>query len=215
MSEDVARAVGAKSPMEVTIAGKECHIKPLGLRELTEVQMECLEWYKRQYIKTFCDSADMFPSGLEDAREAREKAAKWDVGDMPKKNAYDQRMVIVGDKLRKHIITEYDLADTRGKAKKVDDDKIKSMTAASLDRKSLTPAKYKELTGKEIKPIPISYDSWWMTGCMDGMVSFIHKCFEGKVTRKEVLDAVSENTGLMVELTREIERLSTPSMGNG
>ena len=75
--------------------------------------------------------------------------------------------------------------------------------------------KYKELTESKARSVPIAYDNWWMTGCMDGMVSFIHKCFEGTVTRQEVLDEVSKNTGLMAEVQAEIERLSMPSMGNG
>ena len=211
MSEDIARAVGAKSPTEVKIAGKICKVKPLGLRELTEVQMECLEWYKRQYIKTFVDSADMFPDGMEEARKAREEAAKWDIDDLPKKHVYDSKTIVVTDKLRKWVVEEFGLEKTKA----VDGDKIKQTAAAALDRKSLSVKKYKELTGNKARSVPIAYDNWWMTGCMDGMVSFIHKCFEGTVTRQEVLDEVSKNTGLMAEVQAEIERLSTPSMGNG
>jgi len=201
MSEDIARAVGAKSPTEVKIAGKICKVKPLGLRELTEVQMECLEWYKRQYIKTFVDSADMFPDGMEEARKAREEAAKWDIDDLPKKHVYDSKTIVVTDKLRKWVVEEFDLEKTKAvdedkikqtaaaaldleKTKSVDDDKIKQTAAAALDRKSLSVEKYKELTGSKARSVPIAYDNWWMTGCMDGMVSFIHKCFEGTVTRQ-------------------------------
>ncbi len=215
MSEDVARAVGAKSPMEVKIAGKVCKVRPLGLRELTEIQMECLEWYKRQYIKTYVDSADMFPDGMEEARKAREEAAKWDVDDLPRKSAYDPKTMVATDKLRRWVMAEYDLGKTRQDAKKVDEDKIKRMAVAALDRKSLSVEKYKELTGNDARSVPIAYDSWWVTGCMDGMVSFVHKCFEGTVTRQEVLDEVSKNSSLMSEVQVEIERLSTPSMGNG
>ena len=216
MSEDVARAVGAKSPMEIDIAGKMCKVRPLGLRELTEVQRECVEWYKRQYIKTFVDTMDMFPGGIEEAQQAREKAAKWDIDDLPNKVVYDSTTIELTDKLKRWVVSKYNLGKRRRDVRRLDNDKAKRLAAAALDKGMLSPEKYKELVGKDSRPIAIAYDTWWITGCLEGMIHFIWKAFQANgVSKNEVLEVLTAKPDLMVELSREIERLSAPAMGNG
>ena len=43
MSEVMARAAGAGSPLTVEIGGKQCSVRPLTIRELTEVERDCVE----------------------------------------------------------------------------------------------------------------------------------------------------------------------------
>ena len=88
MSEDVARALGAGGDI-TTIAGKECKVRPLSIRELTEVERECLKVYKRTFLETFHDNLDLLPDDEAAGLMSRklEEASAWDVGDLPSKKA--------------------------------------------------------------------------------------------------------------------------------
>ena len=57
MSKEMARALGAEGITEVVIAGKKCVARPLTAPELTVVERDCVERYRRSYIKTFVDNA--------------------------------------------------------------------------------------------------------------------------------------------------------------
>ena len=61
MSEQMARALAATSPMTVMIGGKECTVRPLGIQELTEVERDCVQRFKRQYLETFSQNLDLLP----------------------------------------------------------------------------------------------------------------------------------------------------------
>jgi len=72
------------------------------------------------------------------------------------------------------------------------------------------------LTKCVIRPLKIQYVNWWITGSYDGMVTFIWLCFRSYgVSKEEVFDKIGKESSLLVELSREIETLSTPAVGNG
>jgi hypothetical protein len=97
------------------------------------------------------------------------------------------------------------------------DEKIKRLTAGALDDGSLSEEKYVELAdGRKIVKIKIPYVSWWITGATDGMVTFTWVAFKQEgVSREEVEDAIANNKTLMIDVSRELERLSAPAVGNG
>jgi hypothetical protein len=210
MSEAMARAVGAAGARTVEIAGKECRVRPLGIRELTEAERECLASYRRSYIKTFVDSADMFPEGMQRAERARDEAARWDIDDLPPKAAYDGRSLNVTKQLKDFLKTELDPDG------KLDDDRARRLATGLLDQGTLTEERVEQLTGKKPRRATIPYVNWWITGCFDGMVTFVWLCFRPDgVTKDQVAEELGRNPALLVELSREIEGLSAPEAGNG
>ena len=102
MSETMARALGAKGAMTVTIAEKECQTRALGIAELTEIERECLDRYKRQYLRTFVQNLDMIPKGKRDSilEKKMEEVAKWDIDDLPPKFAHDPTRIKVTSELK-------------------------------------------------------------------------------------------------------------------
>jgi hypothetical protein len=210
MGEATARALGASGPHTVEIAGKECRVRPLGIRELTEAERECLASYRRSYIKTFVDTADLFPEGMVRAEKARDEAARWDIDDLPPKAAYDQNSVLPSKKLKDVLKEELSIKDA------IDDDRTRRLTAGLLDQGTLSEKTVYELSGRTPKKAQIPYVNWWITGCFDGMVTFVWLCFrQYGVTKEQVADEMNKNPALLVELSREIEKLSTPEAGNG
>ncbi len=212
MSDEVARAVGAASPTPVVINGKECIPRPLGIRELTEVERDCLTKYKRQYLETYQKNLDLLPESdrSNTIQNKFDEVGRWDIDDLPPKYAYDSSAIKVSDTLtewiKKYWSLEGDMPTLR----------ICRLTAASLDLGALTEQEYQTMTGVKPAKFKVPYVNWWITGCYDGMVALVWACFrQYDVTRDQVLDSLGNRLSLLSELAREIDRLSAPSAGNG
>lgn len=211
MPDDTARALKAPSPMIVKFGDKECQVHALGIRELTEAERECIKSYRRSYLETFAQNVDLLSNGQVLLEKKMEEAARWDVDDLPTKEAYDPAKVRVTDKLKQFVADHFNL-----EAKTLTDIRIQRFTAALLDQEHLSLSEYKELTKCVIRPLKIQYVNWWITGSYDGMVTFIWLCFRSYgVSKEEVFDKIGKESSLLVELSREIETLSTPAVGNG
>ena len=212
MSEDMARALGASGALTVVIAGKECTVRPLGLQELTEVERDCLERFRRHYLETYRASMDLLPgnAGLLLLERKIEEAARWDVGDLPAKYAHDPARVVLTDALRAWV------AETYGADGGSDDRRTQRIATSALDQGMLSDEEYRGMTGSSPPKVRVGYVNWWITGSYEGMVTFCWVCFRhNDVTRDQVQDALRGNMALLVDLSREIERLSSPSVGNG
>jgi len=216
MSEEMSRALGANGAMTVTIAGKACSVRALGLKELLEVERDCLTRARRNYLETFSKNLDLLtPEQAGDLMAKKlEEVARWDVSDLPHKTAYDGNRVFVNQEIK-------DLARDRlgletDKSSKFSERQWKRVVSAMLDQGVINPEEYQRITGKVAPSVKIPYVNWWITGCYDGMVSFVWTCFRHNgVTRDEVVDAFQGNLGMLIELAHEIERLSSPDPKNG
>ncbi len=232
MPEDMARALGASGPLTITIADKECQVRPLGVRELTEAERDCLERYRRSYIKTFVDNADLMPNGQMVLVEKMETAARWDIGDLPPKTAYSVDHVKVSGELRDFLQEIFSLKKPPTKAEKrkmssqeyatllkeskLTDERWRRLAVNSLDNGTLSPEKFEELAGALPVKGSIPYVNWWITGCFEGMITFCWVAFKlNGVSREQVADALTDRPAMLVELSREIEKLSAPQAGNG
>lgn len=206
-SESVARALGAGDGV-VEIAGKQCTIRPLGTRELAEVERECLKQYKRTYLQTFSENADLLPDEIDKAElisKRFEEAAKWDLDDLPQRSVSDWQRIKLTDKLKKVI------AEVHTDANLDDDDKVKKLAASALDRNVIDAKRYHELTGADAPMVKVGYVNWWISGCVDGMITMIWMSFKDDgVTKDEVARALSEDQTLMVTISRRVEELSAP-----
>jgi hypothetical protein len=58
--------------------------------------------------------------------------------------------------------------------------------------------------------------NWWITGSYNGIVTMVWTAFKhNHVTREQVAEAMNKNLADMMEMARDIESLSSPSVGNG
>ena len=214
MSEEMARALAADGAMTITIAGKECTVRALGLKELLEVERDCLARYRRQYLETFSRNLDLLPPEQAADLMSRklEETARWDVGDLPHKTAYDSGRVVLTPAVKALAADRLALEETE----KMTDLQWRRVVSASLDQGIVGPEEYRAAAGQGPRSVKIPYVNWWITGCYDGMVSFVWICFRHNgVTRDEVVDSLQGNMGKLIELSHEIERLSAPDSKNG
>jgi len=209
MADDTARAVGAGGTT-YTIAGKECQIYPLTIRELMEIERECLKRYKRMYLQTFVDNLDLIPP------EQREKiiliqttdVAKWDIDDLPKKFSYDIRRIILSDQLREWVKSQLQIESD-------DDVYLKRIVVSALNQHELTEDTYEKLTGSRPARYEVGYVNWWITSDHEGLLVFAWTAMKkNEITQEEFMVYIAENPQQLVSITREIELLSSPQLGN-
>jgi hypothetical protein len=226
MSDDVARAIGAGGPATITIAGKECRFRPLSVRELSEIERDCLSRYRQSYLATYAESVSLLGDrGQELLLEKIEVAAKWDVGDLPVKWVYDTAKIVITDALVQWLVENFQLDPLHLTYNEAGPNKarllnmIRRMAATALDQNSLDDSQYEVLTGQKPKKVRVGYVYWWTTASYDGMVSMIWMCFRDSgpngVTRDEIASEIGTNPQLLVYASREIEKLTAPSVGNG
>ncbi|MFA6336115.1 MAG: hypothetical protein WCX48_11320 [Bacteroidales bacterium] len=197
--------------METTIAGKACVVRPLGIKELTEVERDCLERRRRSYLETFAQNSDLLPAGRGIAllEEKMIEAAKWDVEDLPSKYAHDPRRIKLTDEVKRFVGESFGV-------EAADDGKWCRLVATALDQGTLEESDYLKMTGCHAPKVKVPYVNWWITGSFEGMITFVWTCFRHNgVTRDEVTEALRGDMTLLVDLAREIESLSSPSAGNG
>ncbi len=213
MPDKMSRALAAKGGLTVKIAGKECTVRPLGMRELKEVENDCLERYAQKYLKTCFTNMHLLSEKEQDGYMAAriDEAGRWDIDSLPPKYAHDDARVKVTKELRNWL-----LANLKMK-KSADDKQVRQLTATALDQGSLSADEYARLTdGSSPLKMKVSYSNWWITSVFDGMITFIWVCFRANgVTRDEVINELGNDLGKLAEVSREIERLSSPSVGNG
>jgi len=212
MSEDVARAVGAEGTTAVLIAGKECTPRPLSIRELTQVQRKCVEMYKENYLKDFAAGVKFLDNSQELMIAEARTVARWDVSDLPTKSVYEPSLIDLTDKLREHVQHLFRADDDIVQ----NDMRCRRLVAGALDREMISPDDYKRLTGQRVRMMKVPYDAWWTTGTVEGMVEISYQAFkQSGVTREDIYNEMVENQTKMTEVSRQVENLSQPSLGNG
>lgn len=216
MSEAMARVLGAAGPLMVKIGGKDCSVRPLTMRELTEIERDCVQRYKRQYLETFAKNLDLlFPETARTIMQDKmSEVARWDAKDLPSKFVYDPDKIKLTDGLKKWLAEFFDVSEEEQKDRT--DEQWRRMTAVALDQELMSTEKYAGLSGHNPRRVRVNYISWWVTGAYEGMVTYAWACFrQNGVTREQVEDAMGERSTMLVEITRELDRLSKPQASNG
>lgn len=219
MAEDVARAVGA-SAGTITIAGKTCQIRPLTVRELTELERECLKQYKRQRLEEFAEMLLPEEDRESAIRAKRDELLRLDTGDLPVKWAHDPAKITVTEQLTAWLDKTVGLARTDGNGEALSESalqrQIARMAAAALDGHAMTWAEYESLTGSAPIRMQVGYVNWWITGTYDGLITLLWiSCRDAGVTRDEVAQEFRLNRSAIVEASYEIDRVTAPAVGNG
>jgi hypothetical protein len=199
-----ARALAAGGT--VTVEDKEYKLRPVRARQLTELERESLKYYKRQYLETFTDNADLLGDSI-DLSAKVDEVAKWTLDDLPQKIVHDARNVPVTKKMEKWIVEKY--------GEKPDGDAAyKAVVTTALDSGDITVEKVKELTGAIPRMGKARFDQWWVTACVHGMISIIRASLNGHA--KDEVEGVDDWPLLKVtEAARIVESLTSADLGNG
>lgn len=222
MAEDTARALGANSGDVILIAGKECLVRPLTVKELTEVERVCLKGYKRQFIETYSENADLLgeEEGKQLVREKIDEAARWDVSSLPPKYACDDSKIKVTGTLKQWLKDNIGFSekDQNGAEipKQAVEKRLKRLAAYAIDADMLSVDDFTKLTNEPPVRQKVGYVNWWITGTFDGMLTMVWMAVRGGgVTKEDVAAELGKNPTLLSHFAREIERLSAPDAGNG
>ncbi len=212
--EDVARAIGAKGAnSEVTINGKSYTPKPLTIKELTELERDCVKQYRKQYLEVLKDGIDMLPNGEEEFRKVFMESARWEADDLPKKYVYDVKKIPVTAELEIWLKRNTGADE---KLLKKGPDVIRRLVATALDNEDMSEQEFETLTKTKPKKLMTGYANWWCTGTFAGMVAMLYLSVrDSGITKEDITTELAGQQGLLASLSREIEELSAPSLGNG
>lgn len=221
MADDVARAIGAKEPEPILIDGKPCYARPLTLRELAELERDCLSRWRKEQVNSLKDSL----SGLEDVidnetrtdmlKDRAVEVSKVTLKELPPRFVYEPGKIELTNELRKWVETNlsgYLLEPNEARY----DESIRGAASNALENGVLTENHYTQLTKKAPRKTSVPYVNWWITGSMDGRLSMAHAAFQTSgVTRDQVNEAMRGKPGVLQQIVRDIERLTAPDVGNG
>lgn len=216
MSEDVARAIGAGSDPDTPfiINGKPVKIRPLSVKELAEIERDCVKIYRRKYLEAIKDAMDFLPNGEEELRKAVMDSAKWEADHLPKKFVYDVGEIKITQALKDWLVSTMGVEEEL-----LEKDLLaKRLLATALDQETLTSEEFQKMTGKAPRRLSTGYVNWWCTGDPDGMVSMLYHCARASnpdLTKDDILKEIGKDSAKLTSLSREIEALSSPSLGNG
>lgn len=207
MSDKEARALAAGDTIEVN--GVEYRLRPVGMRQLHEVQRSAVDHYKREYLRTYSANMDLIPEEHRASMMERklDEVARWDVGSLPTKIAHDVRSIPITPALIKWLENEHDDVPETESGKR-------AVVAAALDSGKLTVEVVREMTKERPARIKIPYDSWWVTATYEGMVAFIRASLQAGGSQVGRDDVMSWPLSKIMEAARKVEAVTAPSLGN-
>jgi len=213
MSEDVARAVGAPSGVHLVIKGKHIPVRPLNLKELTEVQRICIKSYRDNWLESWHDSMKYLPNPEETMLQKIDESAKWTIENLPKKRVYTSASLLDSEILAFRESLESSLGIDCSKSPV---NALRRILDTALDQELITEEQFQKVSGKPPKKMLSGYVNWWITATMEGMVTLIWMCARDHgITKDDIIELMSSNQEKMIELSREIESVTAPSVGNG
>jgi hypothetical protein len=88
--------------------------------------------------------------------------------------------------------------------------------ASALEMGILKESDLIELTEKTARKIRVGYVNWWVTGSADGQVNMVWLSVrDAGISLQTIEKELMERPSLLIEIAREIERLTAPATGNG
>jgi len=214
MSDKEARAMAAGRNFK--IGGKEYKLRPVVVQQLCDLEQEALQFYRRQVLQTYSSNKDLL-GDMADLLLAKkfEEVSQLSLDDIPKKMAYDTSKLPVTPAARawaKGFLKDVGTGDEKTEP---DDGRVLVLLAVALDQEQVTSAEVEEMTKQKPIQAKVRYDQWWITGCFQGKVSFIHSSL-----KKEHPELTREDVGQwplasIFEASRMVEDITTPDLGNG
>ena len=211
MGDREATILGAGDTIEVGNGKqkKEYKLRPVVARHLCDLEREALKFYKRQYLTTFSDNMDLLGNGegTELLQEEMRKAASWSLNDLQQKTVYDTSRIPITSELKKWVKDRYDEIPD-------EDDSIRALLSTALDQGSLKSRDVQKMTKKFPLQGKVRYDQWWITACMEGMISFIVSSVQLEHKNVTKNDVQEWSFAKIAEAARKVEAITTADMGN-
>ena len=204
-SDREARILGACETIEID--GKEYKLRPIAAQHLCDLEVEALRQYKRQFLSTYSENADLLGNGQSLIEKKMDEVAKWDLSDLPQKDAFDVSRIPVTDKVKQWVQDNgEDVPDT--------DNGYKAVLVNALDTGKLSPKDVRHLSGKTPIKGRVRYDQWWVTASMAGQTSFIASSIKydhPEITKEEIRQWPFSK---IAEAARKVESITTVDVGN-
>lgn len=211
--EDVSRAIGAASSEPLIINGKECQVRPLTLRELGELERECVRQYRKEYLARIADSRDLLPNAEEYITAKVEETALWTTDNLPRVSVFGTAQIPITTELE--YLLEKELLISKTLISK-GPDTVRRILATALDQKILTADQVEKATGVRPKEQRTGYANWWCTGHPDGMMHMIWLTVrDSGISKEEVVKFFTHKQEEAMLASRQIEAVTAPAMGNG
>lgn len=209
MAEAEARVLGAGTT--ITVNGKEVELSPVNLGRLAELQQMAVDYWKREYLRSYATNLDLLPD-RERATELLERkldeVARMGVDDLPTKKVYDVRLCDVsGDKIAAQLTELYEEVPK-------DERTRKALLSTALDAGDLTAGAVERLCGVRPRIVSSPYDSWWVTATRAGQVAFVWSSVRVKQPGITKDDVQAWPIPKLVEAANVVERLTAPAVGN-
>jgi hypothetical protein len=234
MGDREARILGAGD--KITVGDKEYTLRPVVAKHLCDLQRDALAYHKRQYLTTFRDNADLLSNGRGNTllEQKMEEAARWTLEDLPQRDAFDTSRIPITQEVKNWIKEKYEEIPTedcpicsgdskdgkseceacKGKGIIDSDDTIRVLLVTALDQGTIKRREVKKLTGKNPVQGRVRYDQWWITACMEGMISFVVTSIQMEHENVTKKDIQKWSFTKIAEAARKVENISRPEMEN-
>ncbi len=206
-TEREARAVGAGESIDIN--GKQYTLRPVVVQHLCDLEREALKAYKRQVLSTYLDNADLLGITAQGQIDKKfEQVSRWDLSDLPQKDAYDAQRIPITEKIKEWITKNYGEVPPTENA-------VRAILVNALDTGKLTPDEVESMSGG-VRPIHgrVRYDQWWVTACTAGMLSFITSSVRRDHPEVTYETVASWPFPKVAEAVRIVEALTAAQMGN-
>jgi hypothetical protein len=203
--EREARIVAAGETVEVN--GSEYKLRPLVAQHLCDLEREALRHYKRRYLQTFVENDDLLRESEGVIERKMEQVARWDLSDLPQKDAFDTSLVPITKKVRQWV-------DKFAGEKTRTDVGVRALLANALDNGRLEPEELKQMSGRAPLRGRVRYDQWWVTSSMEGMVAFIALSVRSEHPELKKGDIAQWPFPKIAEAAGIVERLTSAAVGN-
>jgi len=213
MSDKEARAMGAGR--KIKIGDQEYTLRPVVVQQLCDLEQEALQFYRRQVLKTYSSNKDLLGDFADALIEKKfEEVSQLALDDIPKKIAYDTSKLPV-TAAAKMWVKEF-LEEIGGdQVEELNDGRTRVLLSVALDQEHISAAHVEKMTGQKPIQAKVRYDQWWITGCFEGKIAFIHSSISQEhqnLTREEV---GNWPISAIFEASRVVENITAPDLGNG
>ena len=213
MSERESRAMGAGTA--ITVDGKEYTLRPVTVQHLCDLEREALRYYRRQVLQTYRDNADLLGDRADELIAKKfEEVSSLSLDDLPKKTAHDASKLPMTD-VAKQWAEEFRQEIGGDQSEELDEGKVRVLIVTALDQERITAKHVQKMTGRRPALAKVRYDQWWITGCFEGMVSFIHSSVKQDHPEVTKRDIGTWPISAIFESAREVESITAPNLGNG
>jgi len=213
VSDKESRAMGAGRKIKVD--GQEYMLRPLVVQQLCDLEQEALQFFRRQVLQTYSSNADLLGEQANELIAKKfDEVSRMSLDDIPKKTAYDASKLPVTN-LARAWAKEFRQEVGGDQSEELDDRGVRNLIVVALDQEMVTAKHVYKMTGQRPVLAKVRYDQWWITGCFEGMISFIFSSLHQEHPKLTKQDVGKWPIATIFDTSREVEDITAPNLGNG